>query len=264
MIGGAGGIGQAWSEYVIRRYQAQVIWIGRSKSDASIGAAQERLAAQGPRPHYISADATDRSALQQAYQDILHKFGPIHGVIHSAIVLLDQSLANMDEQRFEAALGAKVEVSVRLAQVFSEEALDFVLFFSSLNAFACTAGQSNYAAGCTFEDAFAARMGREWGCRVKVMNWGYWGNVGVVADAVYRERMEQMGLGSIEPEEAMEALEDLLAGPVDQMVLLKTTQSAALEGGMIQSEEILIVYPESLPSYIHSLHNAGTYQKERI
>ncbi|MCZ0847921.1 hypothetical protein O0536_25105, partial [Brevibacillus laterosporus] len=29
VIGGAGGIGEVWSEYVIRMYEAKVIWIGR-------------------------------------------------------------------------------------------------------------------------------------------------------------------------------------------------------------------------------------------
>src|SRR5437764_9317653 len=113
----------------------------------------------------------------------------------------------MDEERFQAAFAAKAEVSVRLAQVFEQELLDFVLFFSSLNAFTRNAGQSNYAAGCTFEDAFAAKLRQEWRCKVKVMNWGYWGSVGVVASEAYQQRMEQMGVGSIEPAEAMQALE---------------------------------------------------------
>lgn len=36
--------------------------------------------------------------------------------------------------------------------------------------------------------------------------WGYWGSVGIVTDAFYRKRMESLGFGSIEPDEAMEAL----------------------------------------------------------
>jgi NAD(P)-dependent dehydrogenase (short-subunit alcohol dehydrogenase family) len=277
VIGGAGGIGKVWSEYLIRRYQAQMIWIGRHNVDAGIEASLSRLATLGPRPHYITADASDRSALQQAYEEIKRNFGRIHGVAHSAIVLLDQSLANMDEERFRAALAAKVDVSVRLAQVFEHESLDFVLFFSSLNAFTRNAGQSNYTAGCTFEDAFAARLGRDWGCRVKVMNWGYWGSVGVVASREYRERMAQAGIGSIEPEDAMEALEHLLTGSTNQMAQLKTTKPItsvrmpqepctqakqvldriAIPGGeMIQTEEMIMdCGPERPPSYMYSLYN---------
>ena len=56
------------------------------------------------------------------------------------------------------------------------------------------------------------------------MNWGYWGSVGVVKDTSYRDRMEQAGVGSIEPEEAMNALDRLLQGPLDQLGLVKTIE----------------------------------------
>ncbi|TMC13973.1 MAG: SDR family NAD(P)-dependent oxidoreductase [Chloroflexi bacterium] len=133
--GGAGGIGEVWSEYLIRKYQAQIIWIGRRKTDAGILLKQQRLAALGRIPHYITADAASLPELQQAYEQIKRTFGRVHGVVHSAVVLRDQSLAKMDEERFRAVLAAKVDVSVRLAQVFEQEPLDFVLFFSSVHAF---------------------------------------------------------------------------------------------------------------------------------
>ncbi|EGD45651.1 6-deoxyerythronolide-B synthase, partial [Ruminiclostridium papyrosolvens DSM 2782] len=224
VIGGAGGIGEVWTEYMIRTYQAHVIWIGRREKDATIQAKLDRLASLGPSPQYIKADATDQKALQQAYEKIKKLYPQIHGVVHSAIVLLDKSLANMDEERFNNALSAKVNVSVRMAQVFQKEPLDFVLFFSGLIAFTKSPGQSNYASGCAFEDAFASRLSQEWPCVVKVMNWGYWGSVGVVAAKAYQDRMAQVGVGSIEPPEAMEALEVLLAGTMDQIALVKTTK----------------------------------------
>jgi hypothetical protein len=121
-----------------------------------------------------------------------------------------------------------VDVSVRLAQVFGGEGLEFVLFFSSLQSFTKAAGQSNYAAGCTFKDAFAHVLSLHLRCAVKVMNWGYWGSVGVVASQAYRTRMAQQGIGSIEPAEAMAALERLMSGPQLQLAYLKTTQPQAV------------------------------------
>ncbi len=35
-------------------------------------------------------------------------------------------------------------------------------------------GQSNYAAGCTFKDAFAKRISQKAPYAVKVVNWGFW------------------------------------------------------------------------------------------
>lgn len=225
VIGGAGGIGEAWTEYMIRTYQAQIIWIGRREREA-VQDKLDRLSDLGPAPMYIAADATDQEALCHAYNEIKQHYSRIHGVIHSAIRLLDQSLAKMDEERFKDGISAKVDVTVRMAQIFKEEALDFVMFFSSMIAFTKPPGQSNYASGCTFKDAFAHQLAREWSCTVKVMNWGYWGSIGIVASKDYQERMARAGVGSIEPPEAMEALESLLAGPLDQVGLIKTTKSS--------------------------------------
>ncbi|MBG9944735.1 SDR family NAD(P)-dependent oxidoreductase [Brevibacillus formosus] len=253
VIGGAGGIGQAWSEYMIRSYQAQVIWIGRRKKDESIQNKINQLASLGPAPHYIEADATDRESLQSAYEEILKQYGKINGVIHSAIVLLDRSLANMDETTFRAGLVPKVEVSVRMSQVFGEEPLDFVLFFSSINSFTKSPGQSNYASGCAFKDAFAHQLAKEWTCAVKVMNWGYWGSVGIVASKGYQERMEQIGIGSIEPSEGMEALEALLSGPMNQVALMKTTKPLEMEG--IHTQESVAVVSAEISSSMASIQN---------
>ncbi|GBF32534.1 polyketide synthase of type I [Desulfocucumis palustris] len=255
VIGGAGGIGEVWSEYMIRTYQARIIWIGRRQKDEGIQAKLDRLAALGPAPYYISADAADGKALQNACAEIKHRYSMIHGVIHSAVGVLDQSLANMDEERFQAGLSAKVDVSVRIAQVFLEEPLDFVLFFSSLSAFGKDFGQSSYASGCTFNDAFAHQLSQELTCAVKVMNWGYWGNVGVgsVIPNTLKNRLAQAGIGFIEPQEAMEALETLLAGPLNQIAFMKIKKTSSLEG--VNSEELVVIYPENLISSIQKIKN---------
>ena len=46
-----------------------------------------------------------------------------------------------------------------------------------------------------------------------------------MTDTAYRTRMEQAGVGSIEPEEGMKALNSLLQGPLDQLGLVKTLKS---------------------------------------
>ncbi|UJF34777.1 SDR family NAD(P)-dependent oxidoreductase [Paenibacillus hexagrammi] len=254
VIGGAGGIGEAWSEYVIRNWQAQVVWIGRRDKDAAIQAKLERLAALGPEPVYLCADVSDRKALQEAYDEIKVKHSKIHGVVHSAIVLLDQSLANMDEERFKAGLTAKVDVSVRIAQVMQEEPLDFVLFFSSMISFLKSAGQGNYASGCTFKDAFAHQLALERDSAVKVMNWGYWGSVGIVASKSYQERMVQAGIGSIEPSEAWKALESLFDAPMNQMAFMKTTKPLVLDGMDVQDS--ITVYPDGPEIGVQLMHKS--------
>ncbi|UVM52811.1 amino acid adenylation domain-containing protein [Pseudomonas sp. B21-015] len=252
VIGGAGGIGAVWSRHMISQHRARVIWIGRRALDAQLEAKLDDLTAvslmhDAPAPVYLQVDAADEQQLAMAKQQITERFGPINGVVHSAIVLKDQSLANMDEQTFTSVLNAKVATSVALARTFGDSAaaLDFVLFFSSMMSFSTSAGQSNYAAGCTFADAFADQLRGQWSCPIKVINWGYWGSVGTVSDARYRERMTALGLGSIEPEEGLRALEQLLAGELHQLALLKLLQSDEIDGhhslaGLLGHEHIAL------------------------
>lgn len=228
VVGGAGGLGQVFTEYLLREHAASVVWIGRRAQDAQIEAAIERLRAHGEPPLYIQADATQYDELNRARSAIVQRYGRIHGIVHSAIVLLDKSLANMDEDRFRAALRAKVDISVRMAQVFAVDEPEVVLFFSALQSFVKAAGQSNYAAGCTFKDAFAHALQSSWPSSVKTMNWGFWGAVGSVSSEDYAQRMRQMGIGSIEPEEGIHGLLSLLDADVPQLAMVKTLSTETL------------------------------------
>ncbi|MCP6681311.1 SDR family NAD(P)-dependent oxidoreductase [Bacillus nakamurai] len=245
VIGGAGYLGEAWSEYMIRRYQARVIWIGRSRINESIQAKLDRLAAYGPAPEYVSADAADSASLQQAYNRIKERCPHINGIIHSAMDLSEQSLNNMELDEFRSVLKAKADVSVSMAKVFEQEPLDFVLFFSSLVAFIHNVKQSHYASGCAFSDAFAKELGVNWNCPVKVMNWGYWGNSEAAEDGNFVQLMDQIGLGLIEPDAAMEALEALLTMPLHQAAFIHTTKPVAVEG-MSEKEQLSVYTPQPL------------------
>src|SRR5579872_2331647 len=219
VIGGAGGLGEVWSRFMIEHYQANVVWIGRRKSDTAIEEKIQSLARLGPAPLYISADATSFDSLEQASKTILKIYPAIHGVVHSAIVAHGKSIARMEESGFRVGLSAKVDISVNMDRVFGAQELDFMLFFSSMISFFKTPEQSNYAAGCTFKDSFAQKLQQQRTYPVKVMNWGYWGSVGVIADELHRKIMEGMGIGSIEPQEGMAALEAFVSSDTRQVVL---------------------------------------------
>jgi len=258
VIGGAGGIGEAWTRYMIEKYQAQIIWIGRRKKDSEIQGKLDLLSGSGPVPHYIAADATNQDVLERAYEEIKQSHPQIHGVIHSALGLYDQSLMEMDEERFRNILSVKIDASVRIAQVFQKEPLDFILFFSTIVAFGKGEGMSGYSAGCNFMDAFALQLGKVWPCKVKVMNWGYWSIGG--GDRISRamkSRLEQSGVRHIEPEEGIDALERLLTGPVDQLALMKTLKAS----GIMNSDEWMMTYPETIPSCIKGIQRHLPKQK---
>src|SRR5262249_42903395 len=67
---------------------------------------------------------------------------------------------------------------------------------------------------------------------------------GVAASQAYRDRAARAGIGSIEPPEAMQALEILLAVPMHQLALWKTIGAGA------EPEVFVTVYPDTLPSVV--------------
>ncbi len=154
----------------------------------------------------------------------------------------------MDEATFLRPLKSKIDSSIYLAEIFRSESLDFVMFFSSMTAFRGRPGQSNYASGCAFADAYATHMAETWRCPVKIMNWGYWGSVGIKADPSSREVMKKEGLDSIEPSEGFAALDCLLSVPVRQAALVKTSEPELSEA--LTETEAVTVYSRSIPSVI--------------
>jgi acyl transferase domain-containing protein/aryl carrier-like protein len=233
VVGGAGHVGTAWSEHVIREQQAQVVWLGRRPMDERIQANIDRLAAFGVAPEYIVADAADASSLDDAYRQIKHRHGRIDGVVLSLIHLDPRALADMDEAHFRAGLRAKVDASVRVVETFGAEPLQLVLFFSSVISFVRNPLQSAYAAGCAFADAFALALRQRWSApdapKVKIMNWGFWDRPENLELEGFAE-MAQMGIGLITAQEAMRALDCLLDEPLDQLGIVKTTKPVLIEG----------------------------------
>ena len=261
VIGGAGGIGEVLTEYLIKCYQAQVVWIGRRAADEEIERKRERLGQLGTPPLYVQADASCVEELREAWKRIWERYGRVHGLVHSAVGAFDESIAEMEEAKFREVLSAKVDVSVRMAQVFAGQELDWVMVFSSLNSFAKDAGKAGYSAGSVFVDSFAQQLGREWSCPVKVVNWGYWGEVGAggVVPQSTKNRLAQSGIGVIEADDGMLALEQLLGSTLSQVAYLKTTRPGAIAGVDVEeklrqavqqavafewSEEPLMVVPE--------------------
>ncbi|MGH8878055.1 MAG: SDR family NAD(P)-dependent oxidoreductase, partial [Stackebrandtia sp.] len=223
ILGGAGGIGSELALHLARRAAANVILLGRRPVTKQIRDQIKAIDAAGGKAIYLDADVTDDDSVTNAVAVAKQHFGVINGAFHSALVLRDGRIEGMDEATFDAALAPKVRGAVVLARALRDEPLDSFVFFSSAQSFSGNEGQSNYAAACTFKDAFALDLATA-GIPVHIVNWGYWGEVGVVAKPGYRRRMQSIGVHSIQAEEGMRALETMLANGIVQAMVLKAEQ----------------------------------------
>ncbi|GAB6125992.1 SDR family NAD(P)-dependent oxidoreductase [Humidesulfovibrio idahonensis] len=263
VVGGAGGLGRVWSEAMLRRRRAQVVWLGRRSFNASIEAHIETLAALGPRPVYIQADASDRAALGRVREAVQERFGRLDGIVLAAIDLRDMTVARLTDEALDASLRAKADVALLLGQVFDLAALDFVLIFSSLQSFARMPGQGAYAAGCTLGDALAHNLRHAKGARTAVMHWGYWAEVGAVATQEHRERMARLGLAGIDHAQGVAALDTLLTGRLESMACAALAPGAGESGvtGLRGDVEVLAHEPALPPMAATAAQGVGPQEE---
>ncbi|MBO0859129.1 MAG: SDR family NAD(P)-dependent oxidoreductase, partial [Chloracidobacterium sp.] len=232
ILGGAGGIGLEFSRFLAEKFLAKLVLIGRGELNAVQKNSLRRIEEVGGEVLYLRADAVDEEGIRIAVQQAKARFSRINGVIHSAIVLKDKTITNMDESVFRASLDPKVKGSVNLYRAIKGEKLDFMLFFSSAQSFSGNAGQSNYSAACSFKDAFANYVGGREQFPVKVINWGYWGEVGVVSSDEYNRRLAAQGIGSIRAEEGINAVTRLLSHQLRQILAIKAEKTLLLPIGL--------------------------------
>ena len=229
IVGGAGGIGGVLSAHLSRKYGARMAWIGRRPLDGEIKRSLKATADQGGELLYLQADVANQAELESAFAVIKARWGEVHGVVHSALVLRDLLLERMEERDFVIPLAAKVSGLALLAGAAKSAGAEWLMVFSSVQSFYNNVGQSNYAAGSIFADLFARWVERSTGLRTHVINWGYWGSVGIVANDYYRAALARVGMASIEVSEGIEAIERVIAHRLPSLTVLKGSPSLLQE-----------------------------------
>lgn len=237
IVGGAGGIGFQLSLYLAEKVHGNIILAGRRQLNPEIEEKINKIEERGGKGLYIQADVTDYKSIRKAVEKAKERFGQLNGIIHSALVLQDQLIINMDEQKFKMAVEPKSIGCVALHNAVKNENVDFILYFSSAESFAGSAGQGNYAAGCAFSDAFA-QYESNCGYPSKIINWGYWGEVGVAANDEYRKRFAAAGIYPIRTAEGIDAIEKILAADHVQVLAMKVSPEVltSMGAGVTQAE----------------------------
>lgn len=245
IIGANGGIGGVLARRLAQRYRAKLVLVGRRpEADALV----RELQALGGDAVYESVDLADAAGVRA----MLHRYPQLNGIVHSALALDDASLVNMSEASLMAVLQPKVHGTINLINALHGHELDFVLLFSSIQSYIANAGQANYTAACVGKDALGGLMRDAMMIDARVINWGFWGSIGIVASDVYRERMRKLEIGSIEPEEGLAIIEQLLTSTTEQITVIKASD-AALRRLRIEPHPRVQAAPAGVPTSAGSL-----------
>jgi polyketide synthase PksN len=256
ILGGLGVIGFDTSLHLACAYGARLVLVGRSELDARRRAMIAQLERAGGEVLYVACDGADRAAIREAVAQAKDRFGALHGVIHSAMVLATEPVKDLDEVSLRAALSAKLDTGLAIVETVRDEALDFLLFYSSGVAFEGNAGQAGYAAGCCFMDAFATHVARTVRFPVQTIDWGYWHAAGDDEREQALARLVAAGIQPIAAGEGMETVERVLACGVPHVLATKASDGILAAMGIDPAVEVRL-RPERVPSLARAVAGAA-------
>ncbi|WP_206410118.1 beta-ketoacyl synthase N-terminal-like domain-containing protein, partial [Lysobacter enzymogenes] len=227
IVGGSGIVGRIVTRELIGRYRAQVVWIGRSPADAPrIRAAFDQF---GAALSYVQADALDEAALRAALARIQRECGRIDGAVFSGMEFgADDAAEAIDEEAFARIVAVKTQGVRAFHRAVRGEALDFVCYFSSGQAYAFSgaARLSAYASGIGHADAFVRAVRGECGFPVGILNWGFW--QAAVDERIGKlERVSTRSLDALGDAEGFDCFERFVAelqrGRIDQALCMRAS-----------------------------------------
>jgi NAD(P)-dependent dehydrogenase (short-subunit alcohol dehydrogenase family) len=129
----------------------------------------------GGQAEYLSADITDRGALQEKLPEAINRMGPVTGIIHGAGSLADKLIEKKSEKDYDTVYSPKVDGLENMLACVPARQLDFLVLFSSIVGFFGNVGQSDYAiANETLNKTAYLIKCQNPACHVVSINWGPW------------------------------------------------------------------------------------------
>lgn len=194
VTGGTSGIGLEAARFLASSEQVKLAIVGRTLLPAKeewediLEAGQDsrgpkmqgilELEALGATVHYYNADLADVAGMTEVIQDITHRYGDIHGVIHGAGIPGDGFIYRKSDEEFQTILGPKVKGTWILEKLTRDQDMDFMVLFSSGISVIGEIGQGDYTAANCYLDSFAAwRTGQ--GRRTLSIDWVSWKETGM-------------------------------------------------------------------------------------
>ena len=156
IVGGASGFGLEHAKWMAQHGAKHLVLLSRSgpRDEAAVGDIQ-RLRDDGIEVIDARGDVSSLDDVRRIIRDIAKELPPLRGVIHGAMVLDDEFIAELNDQRFNKVLHPKMLGAWNLHVATLDAPLEHFVCFSSFSNVVGGAKQSNYNAGNNFLDALA-------------------------------------------------------------------------------------------------------------
>jgi acyl transferase domain-containing protein/NADPH:quinone reductase-like Zn-dependent oxidoreductase/acyl carrier protein len=209
VTGGLSGFGAATARRLVERGARHVALVGR-RGETTPGAQElvAELTELGARVSVHAADVADRAAMRAVFDSF--EF-PLRGVVHAAMLLDDDLLTNLGDDRFQAVLTPKMGGALVLDELTRGFGLEFFVVFSSAATVAGNVKQSAYVAGNAAAEALVRARHRR-GEPGLAVQWGAIKDVGYSARTGILDALGRLGIRAMTSAEALDIFDQLLSG----------------------------------------------------
>jgi acyl transferase domain-containing protein/surfactin synthase thioesterase subunit/acyl carrier protein len=220
VAGGLGMLGRSIAKWLIEKGAKHVVVTGRHATTQQAEDLTNLSNLNGAAIYVVVCDVSREDDVARLVEWISNELPPLSGVVHSAGVLDDGILAQLDWNRFANLFEPRVLGSWLLHKYTASFALDFFVLNSSLLSLLGSAGQANYTASCAFIDSLVAHR-RASGQQATAVNWCAWsgGGLATVSGSRGEAMWSSLGHRFISPDAAMQAFDKLMRSEVDQIAI---------------------------------------------
>jgi polyketide synthase PksL len=270
--GGIGGLGYLFSEYLVKKYQCNLVLFGRSALKTKQQEKLDKLKAYNTEILYLQADVTNFEDVKAVVNTAKDKFSQINGVIHSAGLNRDSFILKKSTEEIQQVIGPKILGTINLDRATKNEKLDHFVLFSSIASALGNLGQSDYAYANHFLDSFAETRdsmvagNKRYGKTLSI-NWPYWEEGGFdLPENEIAQGKEFLGIHPIQTETGLEYYEEFLCSEYSQGVALYGNLSK-INAYVYNEPQVSVVNSEIEPASIDEtllLEKTEAYVKEVI
>lgn len=232
ITGGVGGFGLAVASWLVEHGARHVVLASRSAApDDEAQKIITVMESAGAKVVLAKCDIGKEEDLARVLAEIDADLPPLKGVFHSAMVLDDGVLMQLNAERFRRVMAPKADGAWNLHRLTRRLSLDHFVLFSSSSATMGNPGQGNYCAANLFLDTLAHHRHRL-GLPALTVNWGLLAQVGTITrDPRLAEHFRRSGLEGLPTRMALDALGFLLVHDAVQTTVWDIDWNRWLQSG---------------------------------
>ena len=209
ITGGLGGLGTVVTRWLVERGAGRIVLNGRSEPSEAQRQDLDALG-DGTEVVFVAGDIATPGVAERLVAAAEETGRPLRGLVHGAGVTGDGLVTALTREGMQRVWAAKVAGALRLNAATTTRELDWWVGFSSMATLLGLPGQLAYATGNAWLDALMTWR-RASGLPATAINWGQWSDVGMSRALTYSV------LDPITPDEGIEALQNLVGGPLNRV-----------------------------------------------